>query len=209
MCATCVYVGAAFSCGTWLQIMAHGATGGERRVGVQARLVVSIISPILTSASLSHSLSICLALCVLPLKLLMWQIHKIKRKSSHNEHFLLPYLRYFIIIFLRCRHSQCVCENKMAALLYLSDMSCHKLTQTHTHTHVCVYSADTNPISLRSALWAGQCADKQPKMANCLMRRFNGIPCADYGHKYGNRERQGETGRESERGGRKGTQKEI
>lgn len=57
-CATCVFVGAAFSCGTWLQIMAHGATGGERRVGVQARLVVSIISPILTSVSLSLSLSL-------------------------------------------------------------------------------------------------------------------------------------------------------
>lgn len=132
-------------------LAANYGTWGKRRVGGQARLVVSIISPILTSVSLSHSLSICLALCVLPLKLLMWQIHKIKRKSSHNEHFLLPYLRYFIIIFLRCRHSQCVrvCVYKMAALLYLSDMSCHKLTQTHTHTHVCVYSADTNPISVR------------------------------------------------------------
>lgn len=55
-CATCVCVGAAFSCGTWLQIMAHGATGGERRV--------SIISPILTSVSLSLSLCLSVSLCV-------------------------------------------------------------------------------------------------------------------------------------------------
>jgi len=58
---------------------------------------------------------------MLPLKPLMWQAHEIKikwwkgkrrgkferesGKSSHNEHFPLPYLRYFIIIFLRrsCR----------------------------------------------------------------------------------------------------------
>lgn len=58
---------------------------------------------------------------MLPLKPLMWQAHDIKikwwkgkrrgkferesGKSSHNEHFPLPYLRYFIIIFLRrsCR----------------------------------------------------------------------------------------------------------
>lgn len=76
-------------------------------------------------AKLCHSIlpfacpTLSLSLSLLPLKLLMWQIHKIKikwkvkrrveepegrrkrTKSSHNEHFPLPYLCYFIIIFLR------------------------------------------------------------------------------------------------------------
>lgn len=132
MCATCVCVcllglpsAVALGCKLWH--MGQETSGGPGPPCSQHNQP----DPNVCLAS-SISLSVCLALCVLPLKLLMWQIHKIKRKSSHNEHFLLPYLRYFIIIFLRCRHSQCVCVYKMAALLYLSDMSCHKLTQTHT-----------------------------------------------------------------------------